>query len=104
MKVSKLYSAFFFALGLIAMLRQDFESAVTYLSAAYVADATHDGIRKSLGYSYGWSGRLESGINLLTEIPNAEQELQVYEGWWGEQDREDLAGRSAEMAAMLTGP
>ena len=51
-------------LGLIAMLKRDFPTAISYLEPAYQIDLDHRGIRKSLGYSYLWSGQYLSLIHI----------------------------------------
>ena len=88
-------------LGLIAMLRRDFEAAECHLERAYQADNAHRGIRKSLAYSHIWSGNLAQAIPLLNDIPEARDELATYVWWWGTQGREDLAGYASQMGAKL---
>ncbi|NIS83028.1 MAG: tetratricopeptide repeat protein [Anaerolineales bacterium] len=88
-------------LGLIAMLRRDFTSAVSHLERASEQDPGHRGIQKSLGYSYVWSGHLERAADLLRDIPEARDEMQVYRWWWGTQGREDLTAYAAQMVERL---
>jgi O-antigen ligase len=90
-------------LGMIAMLERDFETAVDHLGAAYQKDATHIGIRKSLAYSYVWNNQLDEAKLLLSSIPEAQSELEVYSWWWAEQDRIDLAEQAVQMLAQLEG-
>jgi lipopolysaccharide biosynthesis regulator YciM len=86
-----------YRLGMISMLRQDFESAVSYLETAHVQMPNHRGMTKTLGYAYAWSGDMERAQVFLAQIPEVEQELDVYTWWWGTQGRSDLA-ESASLA------
>jgi hypothetical protein len=88
-------------LGLIAMLRRDFPTAVAYLENAHQLDPMHRGIRKTLSYSYVWSGQPELGFPLLIQIPESIDEMEVYVGWWETQGRIDLALRAEKMAIAL---
>lgn len=78
-------------LGMIAMLRQDFESASEYLETAYEFAPDHRGIVKSLGYCYVWLGNFEKAALFLSRVPEAQEELDVYIWWWGTQGRDDLS-------------
>jgi O-antigen ligase len=89
-------------LGLIAMMRRDFPAALAQLEIAHRLDPFHRGVRKTLGYTYVWDGRLEQGAHLLMDIPEAKQELSVYVWWWTTQSRPDLSAR-ARMAYTLLG-
>jgi len=91
-------------LGLIAMLRRDFTTAVAHLERAYQADGDHRGIRKVLGYSYVWSGQLDHGLEVLANVPEARDEMAVYVWWWGIQGRNDLAAHAEEMVARMRYP
>ena len=65
----------------------------------------HRGIIKSLGYSYLWSGDFQNAQVLLTQIPEAEQELDVYTWWWDTQGRNDLsenASLALEKLSLVT--
>ena len=75
--------------------------AVSHLELAFASDPDHRGVRKSLGYSYVWSGNFERGLSLLAEVPEARQELGVYEWWWGVQGRADIAENAGLMAELL---
>jgi len=89
-------------LGLVAMLNRDFEAAADSLYNAYLLDRDHRGIRKSLAYAYLWSGDLEQAMPLLQEIPEAEQELTNYAGWWQSQDYPILSERAQAARNALT--
>ena len=78
-------------LGMISMLRQNFESASEYLETAYKVTPDHRGIVKSLGYCYVWLGDLEKAELFLSRIPEAQEELDVYIWWWDTQGRGDLS-------------
>jgi lipopolysaccharide biosynthesis regulator YciM len=88
-------------LGLIAMQRRDFSSAVSYLETAHWIDGDHRGIIKSLGYAYVWSGEFDQAAPLVNQIPEASQELSTYIWWWQEQGRDDLAENAATMLKQL---
>jgi O-antigen ligase len=88
-------------LGLIALQRRDFPTAISYLEAAYRTDKDHRGIHKSLGYAYAWSGEFDLAYQLLTQIPEARQEMSTYVWWWQGQGRNDLADNAATMLEQL---
>lgn len=88
-------------LGLIAMEGRDYRSAVTLLSQANELDPHHRGIRKALGYSLVWTGGYKQAEQLLSEIPEAERELMIYQGWWSSHGRPDLSQHSGHMLALL---
>jgi hypothetical protein len=88
-------------LGLIAMLRQDFDAAINYLEVAHEQAPEHRGIIKALGYSYVWLGEVERAQMLLSEIPEAEHELSVYDWWWEDHGRDDLSANAALMASRF---
>ena len=88
-------------LGLIAMMRQDYPTAVSYLEKAYQADPDHRGIMKNLGYAYAWTGQFEKALPLLVNISEAKKELSTYQWWWETQNRKDLSTNAAEMALRL---
>lgn len=90
-----------YRLGLIAMMRRNYEEAVAHLSIAHASDANHQGIAKSLGYSHLWAGRPEDALQLLRGLPQVEGEVQAYVNWWRVHGREDLAERAADMAERL---
>lgn len=78
-------------LGLILMLRRDFESASGFLERAEKQSSSHRGVIKSLGYCYVWLGNMDKGWQLLSQIPEAREELDVYTHWWKQQGRNDLS-------------
>ena len=88
-------------LGMIAMLRRDFVPAVGYLSVAYKQTPNHRGIIKSLGYSYTWLGDMDIAQPLLSQTPEAQEELDVYIWWWETQGRSDLSENAAMMLDNL---
>jgi hypothetical protein len=92
-----------YRLGLIAMLKQDYPKAVSYLNTAYQVDKNHRGIWKALGFSYVWSGRYDEALPLLSEIPEAKQELEVYPWWWRNHGQDVLAARAETMEQKLRG-
>jgi tetratricopeptide (TPR) repeat protein len=90
-----------YRLGMLAMQRGDFPSAVAHLETAYAQDPSHIGIRKALGYSYAWSGNVERGSRLLATVPFVSQELDAYVGWWRQHGRNDLAEIARQMRVHL---
>lgn len=84
-------------LGLIAMHRRDFASAIRLLEAARAHAPSHRGVLKSLAYCYVWAGEMERAQALLAQIPEAAEELDVYIWWWQTQNRSDLSA-SARLA------
>lgn len=78
-------------LGLLALERADFTTAMSYLERAGAADPFHIGIRKALGYSYAWSGNLQQARQHLQTAPFVTRELEAYVAWWQQQGRGDLA-------------
>jgi lipopolysaccharide biosynthesis regulator YciM len=91
-------------LGMISMLRQNFESASEYLETAYKVTPDHRGIVKSLGYCYVWLGDLEKAELFLSRIPEAQEELDVYIWWWDTQGRGDLSENAALALQTLQNP
>lgn len=87
-----------YRLGLLAMGRWEWETAVSHLQIAHEAAPTHRGIRKNLGYSAVWSGHFEQAASLLADIPETQAEMAAYAHWWQQQGRPDLAERAAMMA------
>jgi hypothetical protein len=90
-----------FRLGLIQMQRKDFACAVNYLETAYRLRSAHRGIIKNLGYSYVWVGDYQKADGMLSQIPEAKEELEVYTWWWENQGYAELSKRSVEMVAYL---
>lgn len=88
-------------LGLIALFKRDFPSAVDHLERASRLDPSHPGIRKTLGYSYAWDGKLDQSAAVLAGVPEAKSEMYAYSGWWAEQGRPDLAEYARQMLARL---
>jgi hypothetical protein len=83
------------------MLGQNFELASKYLDTAYVVAPGHRGVVKSLGYCYVWLGDFEKAALLLSNIPEAQEELDVYVWWWGTQGRDDLSNKAALALQIL---
>jgi hypothetical protein len=72
------YPGAHYRLGLIAMLKRDFPTAVSHLEVAHRADPDHRGIVKALGFSYIWNGQIEAALPLLSLIPESKQEIAIY--------------------------
>ncbi|GAB4263842.1 MAG: hypothetical protein Kow0080_02510 [Candidatus Promineifilaceae bacterium] len=88
-------------LGLIAMLKRDYNSAANHLEIARQQDPSHLGINKALGYSYLWQGDYNNALVFLTHFPEVSYELANYVNWWRRNGRDDLAQHAAEMSARL---
>lgn len=93
-----------YRLGLIAWSEGDYSAAVTHLEFAYLQRPTHRGIRKTLGFSYVWVGDYAKAKMLLGDLPEAIRELHIYQGWWKERGREDLANQAVSMMAFIEKP
>ena len=85
-----------YRLGLIAMVKRDFSSAVNHLEIAHQGDPYHRGMIKALGLSYLWNGQVEAAQPMLSLIPESNEEVEVYTWWWGEQNRPDLAANAEQ--------
>ena len=92
-----------YRLGLIALLEQDTHKAIGYLEKANQVAADHRGVVKNLGYSYVWGGYFDKADYLLSFIPEARNELDAFESWWGSQGRGDLAEKAAQMIRIMDG-
>jgi len=90
-------------LGLISMLREDFQPASVYLGEAYQQMPYNRGIIKSLGYCYVWLGDVKQAKRLLAEIPETSDELNVYVWWWETKGRDDLSIKASIMIPEMSG-
>jgi len=90
-----------YRLGMISMLRRDFNSAAHYLELAYKQVPNHRGIIKTLGYCYVWSGEVNKAQLLLIKIPEARNELETYSWWWGVQRLPKLAEKATKASSKL---
>jgi tetratricopeptide (TPR) repeat protein len=93
-----------YRLGLISILRQDFETGAANLETAFRVAPNHRGIIKSLGYCYVWLGEMDKAQTLLDKIPEAGHEMEVYIWWWGTQGRPDLSEKATQMVSRLGPP
>jgi O-antigen ligase len=89
-----------YRLGLIAMLKRDFSTAVGHLEIAHRGDPYHRGMLKALGLSYLWDGQVNAAMPLLSLIPESNQELAVYPWWWRSLNRPDLAAYAEQYLEM----
>ncbi len=92
-------------LGLMALDRENFETAAVYLDQAYHQEPGNQATLKALGYAYLWAGQLD-----LAEVPLRQrddqselvEELSNWNSWWASQGRSDLARYAGEMAQRLS--
>lgn len=90
--------------GLMALDKQVFDVAVTYLERAYRQEPLNQATLKALGLAYLWTGQLDSAARLLSQLDDQNDiasELGVWHWWWGTQDRNDLSQNAAEMQRRL---
>lgn len=92
-----------YRMGLIAMAKRDYATAIKRLELAYLGDPNHRGIIKALGYSYLWHGQIDAAQLLLTKLPETEHEVGNYISWWRVYNRSDLAS-NAEKYLYLSNP
>ncbi len=90
-----------YRLGLIAMFKKDFSTAVSLLEIAHLGDPYHRGIIKALGLSYLWNGQIEAAEPLLSLLPETNQEVGVYAWWWGQHDRPDLVTYAKQYLELI---
>jgi O-antigen ligase len=90
-----------YRLGLVAMQRRDFETAVAYFAVAQQTIPDHRGLQKALGYSYAWLGDVETAVYYLHTMDEVPQEVDVYVWWWRNQGRNDLARRAEVVEQIL---
>jgi Flp pilus assembly protein TadD len=90
-----------YRLGLVAMQRQDFETAVAHFTVAEQTIPNHRGLRKALGYSYAWLGDVETAVDYLRAKEEVPQELDTYVWWWQNQERPDLARQAGIVGQIL---
>jgi tetratricopeptide (TPR) repeat protein len=90
-----------YRLGLISMLRRDYQTAITHLDTAYQIQPNNRGVIKSLGYSYTWVGDFDHAYINLRRFREAPQEMAIYVNWWRTQGRPDLSEYAAVMEERL---
>jgi O-antigen ligase len=73
-----------YRLGMIAMLKQDWPQAASYLQTAQAHDPHRHVLTKTLGYTYAWLGDFEKAQPLLLSLPETRDELAIYAWWWNE--------------------
>ena len=92
-------------LGMLALDRNEFETAVTYLEQSYAQEPHNQAALKALGYAYLWAGQLDLAEELLRQVEFQSRligELNYWHWWWGAQGRKDLSSYSREMANRLS--
>jgi len=92
-------------LGIMALERQDFETATLYLERAYSQEPRNQATLKALGYTYLWTGQPDQAQRLFRRVYLRDilvGELRYWHWWWGTQDRLDLSAYAGEMAQRLS--
>ena len=91
-----------YRMGLIAVARQDWPDAVTFLQSAYELNSQRRGLIKNLGYAYAWLGEYDQAYEFLALIPEARDELTVYVWWWNERaHRPDQSQNATNMLGRM---
>lgn len=91
-------------LGMMALERQDFETAIIYLERAYTQEPQNQAILKTLGYAYLWTGQLDQAQELFWQVDFQSRlvgELRYWHWWWSTKDQENLSAYAGEMAQRL---
>lgn len=88
-------------LGIIALDREDFETATRELEAAWQADPHQRATIKALGMAYVWMGEIDRAEPLLKQIPEAARELRLAQWKWEQRKRMDMAARAAAILERL---
>jgi hypothetical protein len=90
--------------GQMALEREQFDIAVTYLERAYRQQPNNQATLKALGYAYVWTDRPDEAEALLRQrddLSEVIEELGVWSWWWDREERPELSVRAAEMARRL---
>ncbi|GIL15460.1 MAG: hypothetical protein BroJett039_06330 [Chloroflexota bacterium] len=88
-------------LGIIALDREDFETAARELETAWQADPHQRATVKALGMAYVWTGKIDRAEPLLKQIPEAARELRLAQWKWEQRKRMDMAARAAAILERL---
>jgi len=91
-------------LGMIALEREDFETATTHLERAFAQEPRNQATLKALGYAYLWTGQLDSAEELFQQVDFQSRlvgELRYWHRWWETRDRPKLSTYAAQMAQRL---
>jgi hypothetical protein len=92
-------------MGTMALNREAFRTAITYLERAYQQEPGNQATLKALGYAYLWTGQLDQSEPLLRQLDDQDElveELGNWQRWWASQERPDLALRAGKMAQRLS--
>lgn len=92
-------------LGLMALNRENFETAAVYLDQAYHQEPGNQATLKALGLAYVWLGQLDRAEPLLQQRDDRSEvieELGNWSSWWTSQGRTELASYAREMAKRLS--
>ncbi len=91
-------------LGLIALDRENFETAVAYLEQAYPQEPGNQATLKALGLTYLWLGRLNDAEVLLWQLDDRGEmieELGNWSNWRKSQGQIELSNYAYRMAQRL---
>lgn len=92
-------------LGLMALDRENFETAAVYLSQAYHEEPGNQATLKALGYAYLWTGQTDLAEPLLRQLDNQSElteELNNWSSWWESQNKPELAKYAGEIVRRLS--
>jgi O-antigen ligase len=92
-------------LGLMALDRENFDTAVAYLQQAHRREPGNQATLKALGLAYLWVGRLDDAETLLRQIDDQEElieELDNLGNWRESQGQLELSKYAREMAQRLS--
>jgi tetratricopeptide (TPR) repeat protein len=91
--------------GTMALDRQAFDTAVTYLERAYVQEPANQATLKALGYAYLWTDQLSSAEKLLRQVDNQAElveELATWQWWWSTRNEPALSHLADKMVQRLS--
>lgn len=92
--------------GMLAftLSERNFDLAMRLLEPAFQRSPVDQSIRKALGYTYIWQGRIGEGVQLLRGIDRVgeiEGELRVWPYAWRDRGRPDLAAKAAQAMILM---
>lgn len=92
-------------LGLIALEKQDYKTAIFHLERAYARDPKNQATLKPLGYAYLWTGQLDAAESMFRQMTfnlNFTGEMEYWHWKWREEREDELSAYAGEMARRLS--